>query len=159
MVEVAVFRTRFLVGAKTTFIAAGHPNSNGPVVIGKLWAEMSKQFFAQDFDREEFPVGIGAMWPTDSGVHGEMTYFAGYEVNAFPESLEELESLELTAGNYAFVAHTDGMATLSQTVERFYTQDLPTSGLASRWGMDLEVYQDPDGSGMPQTILIAAPVQ
>lgn len=159
MVEIAVFPGRFLVGAKATFIAAGHQNSNGPVVIGQLWAEMSREFFQLDLARDEFPVGIGAMWPTESGVAGEMTYFAGYEVSALPESLDELESLELDAGSYAFVSHTDGMATLSQTVERFYSQVLPESGLARRWGMDLEVYQDPDESGTPQTVLIAAPVQ
>jgi predicted transcriptional regulator YdeE len=158
VIEVISFPERTIVGLKRNFIAAGHPNSNAMQVIGPLWGEMSKQFFPLGLTDEEYPLGVGAMWPSDSGEPGEMTYFAGYEFVDAGSDLGELEVLRIPAGKYAAVTHTDSLETLSQTVISFYSDLLPSSGHQRRDGMDLELYIETGAPDFSSKAVIAAPI-
>jgi predicted transcriptional regulator YdeE len=158
MIEVIDYPARTIAGLKRNFVAAGHPNSNAMQVIGPLWGEMSKQFFPLGLTDDEYPLGVGAMWPAESGEPGEMTYFAGYEVSNSHEDLGGLETLNIPAGRYAAVTHTGSLETLSQTVISFYSDLLPNSGLQRRVGMDLELYIETGAPDFSSTAVIAAPI-
>jgi predicted transcriptional regulator YdeE len=158
MIEVIEFPSRTIVGLKRNFVAAGHPNSNAMQVIGPLWSEMSKQFFPLGFTDDEYPLGVGAMWPAESGQIGEMTYFAGYEVADVPQNLGGLETLRIPAGNYASVTHSGSMETFSETVISFYSDLLPNSGHQRRDGMDLELYIETGAPDFSSKAVIAAPI-
>lgn len=158
MIEVISFPERTIVGLKRNFIAAGHPNSNAMQVIGPLWGEMSKRFFPLGLTDDEYPLGVGAMWPSESGEPGEMTYFAGYEVTDVAQNLGGLECLRIPAGKYAAVTHTDSLETLSETVISFYSDLLPNSGHQRRDGMDLELYIETGAPDFSSKAVIAAPI-
>jgi predicted transcriptional regulator YdeE len=158
MIEVIDFPERAIVGMQRKFIGAGHPNSNAMQVIGPLWGEMSKKFFGLGLTADEYPLGVGAMWPDGSGEPGQMIYFAGYEVLDRTKDLGGLELLIIPAGNYASVAHPGSMETFSQTVLAFYSDLLPSSRLQRREGMDLELYIETGAPDFSSKALIAAPV-
>ncbi len=158
MVEISEFSGRTLLGLSRPFLAASHPNSNAPEVIGPLWGEMSAIFFKLTLARSANPVGVGAMWPDVSGEAGSMIYFAGYEIDAVPEDSGSLEVLELEPGRYAFVEHVGPMSELPSAVRSFYSTALPQSGEQGRPGMDLEIYSYPDDPAEPARVVIAAPV-
>jgi predicted transcriptional regulator YdeE len=158
MVETSIFPTRLLVGLSRPFIAAGHENSTTQSVIGPLWEEVSHWFFSLDVKRDDNPIGVGAMWPIDDGLAGEMVYFAGYEVRAFPDQLGALKKLEVQGGKYAHVTHVKPLNELPETVIEFYCHSLPASGQVRRRGMDLEIYQEADSSGKPRSVVVAAPI-
>ena len=158
MIEVTEFPQRRIVGLKRNFIGVGHPNSNAMQVIGPLWGEMSKQFFSLGLTDDEYPLGVGAMWPAESGEPGEMTYFAGYEVTDAHKDLGGLEALTVPAGNYASMTHPGSMENFSETVVSFYTDLLPNSGHQRRAGMDLELYIETGAPDFSSKAIIAAPV-
>jgi predicted transcriptional regulator YdeE len=158
MIEVLDFPARIIVGLKRNFIGASHPNSNAMQVIGPLWGEMSKQFFPLGLADSEYPLGVGAMWPAESGEPGEMTYFAGYEVVEAGKDLGGLEVLHIPASKYAAVTHTDSLETLSETVISFYSDLLPNSGHQRREGMDLELYIETGAPDFSSKAVIAAPI-
>ncbi len=158
MIEVIEFPSRTIVGLKRNFIGAGHPNSNAMQVIGPLWGEMSKLFFSLGLTDDEYPLGVGAMWPAESGEPGEMTYFAGYEVVDADRDLGGLEALTVPAGNYASMTHPGSMENFSETVVSFYTDLLPNSGHQRRAGMDLELYIETGAPDFSSKAIIAAPI-
>jgi predicted transcriptional regulator YdeE len=158
MIEVTNYPARTIVGLKRNFIGAGNPNSNAMQVIGPLWGEMSKIFFSLGLTDNDYPLGVGAMWPAESGEPGEMTYFAGYEVIEADKDLGGLDLLHIPAGKYASVTHTDSMETLSQTVISFYSDLLPKSGHERRAGMDLELYIETGAPDFSSKAVIAAPI-
>ena len=158
MIEVIEFPSRTIVGLKRNFIGAGHPNSNAMQVIGPLWGEMSKQFFSLGLTDDEYPLGVGAMWPAESGEPGEMTYFAGYEVLAADKDLGGLEVLTVPGGNYASMTHPGSMENFSETVISFYSDLLPNSGYQRRAGMDLELYIETGAPDFSSKAIIAAPI-
>lgn len=158
MIEVIEFPSRTIVGFKRNFIGAGHPNSNAMQVIGPLWGEMSKLFFSLGLTDDEYPLGVGAMWPAESGEPGEMTYFAGYEVLPADKDLGGLEALNVPAGNYASMTHPGSMENFSETVVSFYTDFLPNSGLQRRAGIDLELYIETGAPDFSSKAIIAAPI-
>jgi predicted transcriptional regulator YdeE len=157
MIEAAEFAPRTIVGKRATFISASHPNSNAPQVIGPLWAEMSRQFFGLSLADNDNPVGVGAMWATESGVEGEMIYFAGYEVSQVADEIGDLEVLGIEAGRFAFVTHTGPMQALTETVVDFYSRLLPNANVERRAGVDLEIYHEGE-SGHAGKVVIAAPI-
>ena len=156
MIEIVEYPARTLLGFARPFIPALEPGSNGPQVIGPLWADMSKVFFGINATDNEYPIGVGAMWPSERG--GEMIYFAGYEVAEATEGLGGLEVLRIPAGKYAAVTHTASMESLPQTVAKFYSELLPASGLQRRDGVDLELYIETGAPDFSSTAIIAAPV-
>jgi predicted transcriptional regulator YdeE len=158
MIEVIEVSARTIVGLKRNFIGAGHPNSNAMQVIGPLWGEMSKQFFSLSLTDDEYPLGVGAMWPAEPGEPGEMTYFAGYEVQDLGKDLGNLEVLSMDAGKYAAITHTASMDTLSKTVVSFYSDLLPTGGHQRRVGIDLELYIETGAPDFSSKVIIAAPI-
>lgn len=158
MIEVIQFPERKIVGLKRNFIGAGHPNSNAMQVIGPLWGEMSKLFFSLGLTDDEYPLGVGAMWPAESGEPEEMTYFAGYEVTEVGEELGGLEALTVPAGNYASMTHPGSMENFSETVIFFYSDLLPNSGHQRRAGMDLELYIETGAPDFSSKAIIAAPI-
>ena len=158
MIEVIDFPARKIIGLKRNFIGAGHPNSNAMQVIGPLWGEMSKQFFALGLTDDEYPLGVGTMWPAEAGEPGEMTYFAGYEVSEVGLNLGSLEAFEVPAGKYASVTHSGSMEAFSQTVIEFYSELLPNSGHRRRAGMDLELYIETGAPDFASKAIIAAPI-
>ena len=158
MIEVIEFPSRTIVGLKRNFIGAGHPNSNAMQVIGPLWGEMSKLFFGLGLTDDEYPLGVGAMWPAESVEPGEMTYFAGYEVVDADRDLGGLEALTVPAGNYASMTHPGSMENFSETVVSFYTDLLPNSGHQRRNGMDLELYIETGAPDFSSKAIIAAPI-
>ena len=158
MIEAIEFPERKIVGLKRHFIGAGHPNSNAMQVIGPLWGEMSKLFFSLGLTDDEYPLGVGAMWPAESGEPGEMTYFAGYEVVDADRDLGGLEALTVPAGNYASMTHPGSMENFSETVVSFYTDLLPNSGHQRRDGMDLELYIETGAPDFSSKAIIAAPI-
>ena len=158
MIEVIEFPSRTIAGLKRNFIGAGHTNSNAMQVIGPLWGEMSKLFFSLGLTDDEYPLGVGAMWPAESGEPGEMTYFAGYEVLAADKDLGDLEALTVPAGNYASMTHPGSMENFSETVVSFYTDLLPNSGHQRRAGMDLELYIETGAPDFSSKAIIAAPI-
>ena len=158
MIEVIEFPSRTIVGLKRNFIGAGHPTSNAMQVVGPLWGEMSKLFFGLGLTDDEYPLGVGAMWPAESGGPGEMTYFAGYEVAAADKDLGGLEELTVPAGNYASITHPGSMENFSETVVSFYTDLLPNSGHKRRAGMDLELYIETGAPEFSSKAIIAAPI-
>lgn len=156
MIEIQELPARTLIGMSRPFIPAVEPGSNAPSVIGPLWGEMSKVFFGLNATDNEYPIGVGAMWPSERD--GEMIYFAGYEVAEATEGLGGLEVLRITAGKYAAVTHTASMEALPQTVAKFYSEWLPDSGLQRRDGADLELYIETGAPDFSSTAIIAAPV-
>lgn len=156
MIEVIKFGGQTLLGQSAQFISASHEGSDAPQVIGRLWQEMSKVFFALDLDRDADPLGIGAMWPTESGKPGEMIYFAGYQIHSKPDLMGGLEILDLPVGTYAQVLHQGPMSEMPQTVTNFYAQLLPASQLERVAGLDLEIYYE---VGQVTKVGIAAPVR
>jgi predicted transcriptional regulator YdeE len=156
VIEVIKFGGLTLLGQSGQFISASHEGSDAPQVIGRLWQEMSKVFFALDLDRDADPLGIGAMWPTESGKPGEMIYFAGYQIHSKPDLMGGLEILDLPMGTYAQVIHQGPMSELPQTVTNFYAQLLPASQLERVAGFDLEIYYE---VGQVTKVGIAAPVR
>ena len=158
MIESAILPNRILLGLKRNFISASHENSNAQEVIGPLWGDMSWQYFQLPLKRDDFPLGIGAMWEDGSGEPGAMVYFAGYEVKEVPEDLGGLEILNIPEGKYAFATHSGPMSGLPQTVTSFYADQFPKSEFRRRPGMDLEIYSEVDESGMPTKVLVAVPV-
>jgi predicted transcriptional regulator YdeE len=158
MIEIADFPNRVLLGLSRPFIAATQPGSNASDVIPPLWGEMSKIFFGMEFPLDPNPLGVGALWNDESGSVGDMIYFAGYEVSAVPENIDNLEVLVLEPSKYAFITYEGPMSELSEVITNFYTTLLPESGIPRREGMDLELYletYDPQ----PKTIVtIAAPI-
>lgn len=156
MVETAHFPERLVLGLSVRFISMQQPNSNAAEKIGPLWGQMSSLFFNLPEPIAENPIGVGAMWPVDDGAPGEMLYFAGYEVEQLPEGLGGLEVLEIPAGEYAFATHRGPLYELSSTVQDFYTNKLPSSKLARRRGMDLEIYL---ATGENSEVVIAAPIE
>ena len=159
MVDVAAFPKRTLLGLKRSFISATSPNSNASQVIGPLWGEMSKKFFSMQLSRDDYPVGVGAMW-RDEGFEqdGSMIYFAGYEVHEVPEDLGGLELLVLEPSKYAFVEHNGPMSELPNVITNFYTKLLPESNLSRKAGIDLEIYYESEDSGLSPRVVIAAPL-
>ena len=158
MIEAIEFPESKIVGLKRNFIGAGHPNSNAMQVIGPLWGEMSKLFFSLGLAEDEYPLGVGAMWPAESGEPGEMTYFAGYEVADADKDLGGLEALTVPAGNFASMTHPGSMENFSETVVSFYTDLLPNSGHQRRAGMDLELYIETGAPDFSSKVIIAAPI-
>jgi predicted transcriptional regulator YdeE len=158
MIESAIFPQRILLGLKANFIAASHENSNAQEVIGPLWGEMSWRFFQVPVARDDFPLGIGAMWEDESGQPGAMVYFAGYEVKEVPADLGGLEILEIPEGRYAYVTHSGAVSGLPATVTAFYSTQFPQSDFQRRAGMDLEIYSEVDESMTPTKVLVAVPV-
>ena len=156
MIEVIEFGGLTLLGQSAQFISASHDGSDAPQVIGQLWQEMSKAFFALNLDRDADPLGIGAMWPAETGKPGEMIYFAGYQVHSKPDLMGGLEILDLPTGTYAQVLHEGPMSELPQTVTNFYGKLLPTSQLDRVAGLDLEIYYE---VGQVAKVGIAAPVK
>lgn len=156
MIEIQELPARTIIGMSRPFIPAVEPGSNAPSVIGPLWGEMSKVFFGLNATDNEYPIGVGAMWPSDRS--GEMIYFAGYEVAEVPESLGGLEVLQIAAGKFATVTHTDSLDTMSQTVTAFYSDLLPISGLQRRDGVDLELYIETGAPDFSSKAVIAAPI-
>ena len=158
-VKLGEFPKRTLLGLSRPFITFSKPNSNAPQVIGPLWGEMSKIFFSLKTDRDANPVGVGAMW-CENGFEdsGEMTYFAGYEVNQVPEELGGLEVLVLEPTRYAWVEHTGPMHELPNAVSDFYSRQLPESGISRKQGIDLEIYYESDSESTPGKVVLAAPV-
>ena len=160
MIKVEVLPSRTLVGLSRPFISAARENSNAQQVIGPLWAEMSKVFFGLKLDRADYPVGVGAMWPTsDFESTGSMVYFAGYEVNEAPKDLGGLEILNLDEATYAVAEHLGEMSQLPAFIVNFYTKLLPESGLERRDGIDLEIYVESADSSQPMKAAIAAPIK
>ena len=159
MVDVAEFPKRTLLGLKRPFISATSPNSNAPQVIGPLWGEMSKKFFSMQLSRDDYPVGVGAMWRDEAFEQdGSMIYFAGYEVHEVPEDLGELELLVLEPTKYAFIEHNGPMSELPNVITNFYTKLLPESNLDRRVGMDLEIYHESEDPAVSPKVVIAAPL-
>jgi predicted transcriptional regulator YdeE len=158
MIKVEEFAGRIVLGLRADFISIHHENSNAHEVIGPLWGQMSQRFFALELPGAEKAIGVGAMWNTDSGVPGEMTYFAGYEVESVPDELGGLEVLRIPTGRFAYVTHRGPLQALGETVSEFYTKSLPESGIARREGMDLEIYQEIDHENSTSTVIVAAPV-
>ena len=156
MIEVIEFGGLTLLGQSAQFISASHEGSDAPQVIGRLWQEMSKAFFALNLDRDADPLGIGAMWPAETGKPGEMIYFAGYQVHSKPDLMGGLEILDLPMGAYAQVLHEGPMSELPQTVTNFYGELLPASQLERAAGLDLEIYYE---VGQVAKVGIAAPVK
>lgn len=158
MIESAIFQQRIILGLKAKFIAASNENSNAQTVIGQLWGEMSWRFFQVKVARDDFPLGIGAMWEDESGQPGAMVYFAGYEVKEVPPDLGGLEILEIPEGRYAYVTHIGAVSELPATVTAFYSTQFPQSDFQRRAGMDLEIYSEVDESMTPTKVLVAVPV-
>ena len=159
MVNVAEFPKRTLLGLKRPFISATSPNSNAPEVIGQLWGEMSKKFFSMQLSRDDYPVGVGAMWRDEAFEQdGSMIYFAGYEVHEVPVDLGGLEVLVIEPSNYALVEHQGPISELPATITNFYSKLLPESNLERRVGMDLEIYHESEDPQLPPRVVIAAPI-
>lgn len=146
------------MGLSSAFTSATHENANGPQIIGALWKEVSQKFFALESSMGLDPVGIGAMWPSESGVPQEMVYFAGFEVAEFPAAAVGLDTLSLNAARYAVLEHSGTIAELPDVIRSFYSDLLPKSGFKRAIGMDLEIYHPADlGNGMGR-VELAAPI-
>lgn len=158
MIQTEVFPQKKLLGLSRPFISATQSNSNASEVIGPLWGEMSKLYFSMKLDRDANPVGYGAMWDAGDGEPGSMIYFAGYEVNDFPEDLGGLVSLVLDPTKYAFIEHYGPMSELPAKITAFYKDLLPASGIERVDGIDLEIYHENDNPELPPRVVIAAPV-
>ncbi len=158
MIEIVEFPERIIMGMARPFIPALAAGANAPEVIAPLWAEMSKLFFSAPFPKDYYPVGVGAMWPSESSLPNEMNYFAGYEVAEVPMDLGGLDVLRIPAGKYAAVTHSESMQSIPQTVAAFYSDLLPNSGLQRRHGMDLEIYIETGAPDFSSKAVIAAPI-
>lgn len=158
MISTEVFPKRILLGLSANFISIQHENSNAFEVIGPLWGRASQLFFSANLPDAANALGIGAMWNTNSGIPGEMTYFAGYEVESIPDEIGDLEVLELESGNYAFVTHDGPLASLGATVSEFYARELPESVIARRDGVDLEIYYSVGDEQTNSRVVVAAPI-
>ena len=158
MIEIIELPPRTILGmrCKVTPVVAG--GANTPNVIGELWQSVSTKFFSLSIDRDDYPLGVGAMWPAGIAPDGEMIYFAGYEVSQLPQELSGLESLNIPGGRYAALTHDGPMSTLPETVASFYADKLPKSGFERRAGMDLELYLETGAPDFTSSTVIAAPV-
>ncbi|MCX8529261.1 MAG: GyrI-like domain-containing protein [Rhodoluna sp.] len=160
MIQIRELEERLLLGMSRPFISAASSDSNGPQVIGPLWQEMSSKFFGMKLERSANPIGVGAMWRDEGFLEtGAMIYFAGYEVDELPENHNGLEALTVAKGKFATVEHSGPMNELPEVITRFYTQQLPESGLERRVGMDLEIYYESENPNEFPRVVIAAPLQ
>ena len=155
MIEISQQPARKLLGLSANFIGATHVGANGPQIIGPLWGRVSQLFFARPELEDTNPIGIGAMWPVSGGQIGEMTYFAGYEIDTVPKDLAGLELLELETGKYAQVTHIGPMSSLPATVVDFYSKLPNEASITRRQGIDLEIYLQ---VGEVSKVVIAAPI-
>jgi predicted transcriptional regulator YdeE len=158
MLKVVDLPNRKLLGLSCVFSSATHQNDNGPQIIGALWKEVYQKFFALESSMGLEPVGIGAMWPSESGVPQEMVYFAGYEVADFPATALGLDALSLKAARYAVLEHSGSMAELPAVIRDFYSDLLPKSGFKRAFGMDLGIYHPADLENGMGRVELAAPI-
>ena len=159
MVNIEVIPSMTLLGLARPFVPALEPGANGPQVISQLWAEVSQVFFGLASTRDDYPVGVGAMWLADPQVTSSMIYFAGYKVQEVPADFGSLQVLEIAEGEYATVKHSDGMESLPQTIREFYSEALPKSAQQRRDGYDLELYYQTGAPDFSSSVIIAAPVE
>ena len=143
-----------LVGLAGTYIFKGE--QTGSAAIGELWDQLT-----QTMPLLEIPIQwmIGVTHPSDSGVVGEMYYFAGMVVDALPENLQGLSAYRVEGQNYLTYEHHGSMKTLGLSINKFYSELLPESDAEFIAQPHLEIYDERFTQDETPVLRLAAPVK
>lgn len=157
--EVIDFEPVTLVGLDADFYGGMSPKFNGPEVLGPVWQLVFEKLESIGLYSEAKM--IAATRPAKSGEEGLLTQFVGRVVDEVPAGLNGLEVFELPAMKLATYEHHGSMHGLVASIEKFYGEVLPNSGLEQPkpWALELEIYAADYNPRNPDAVmLIGAPV-
>jgi AraC family transcriptional regulator len=148
--------TVILVGIDSTFIANHSPEAGGDDTIGNLWSELTRRIPDLGVPMHWM---IGVTGPTGSGVPNEMRYFAGMVVEEIPPDLLGMKAFELDGAEYVTFEHHGPMTEVGRSLEKFYGDLLPNSGLKFALRPHLEIYDERFTMDDASIFRFAAPIE
>ena len=147
--------TLTLIGVQGTFIARHEAEAGGDDTIGQLWSELTRRIPDLGIPMHWM---IGVTSPSFSGVPNEMSYFAGMVAEELPEDLHGLEAAELEGAHYVTYEHHGPMNKVGESLEKFYGELLPGSGLEFLARPHLEIYDERFTMDDASVFRFAAPI-
>ena len=157
--EVIDFPATTLIGLEADFYGGMSPKFNGQEVLGPLWQRIFSKLGEAGIAFQGQM--IAATRPASSGEEGLLTQFVGQVVEQVPSDLHGLEIFELPAMRLATYEHHGSMNGLVASIEKFYGEILPESGLEQPkpWSLELEIYDRDYNPSNPDAMMrIGAPV-